>query len=289
MGFLDKVKDFFKEEEEYIEPVKKEVMHVEIKAPAKPEVKEEVEVKTEQLVEPKPLFFDDKDFINEDQKLFAQQPVPKPQPVVRPEPKPVPTRNNYNKTNNRPVRNEIYGNAKKMNERKQFKVSPIISPVYGILDQNYKAENIIKKTDKDINSIIFSSSKSVVKEETKKRSQSTLEDEINLNLIKPEVVEIEKKVSQKVKDDLLEDMVIKEDDLIINDYSDYREEELVDANDDIFDEMNEEEDVINIDNIEEEEVTIGNSKDEVEEIEEDMDDAELFDLIDSMYEKRDEK
>ncbi len=293
MGFLDKVKDFFKEEEEYIEPVKKEVMHVEIKAPAKPEVKEEVIVQKEVAVEQKPLFFDDKDFINDEQKVFAPKPKPAAvKPVVRPEPTTKTSRALYQQADKKPVRNEVYGNAKKANDRKQFKVSPIISPVYGVLDQNYKAENIIKKTEPDINSIIFSTNKGNTNDEVKTRSRNTLEDEINSNLTSIDnLVEdkkiVEKKPEVELQNDILDDMVIKEDDLIINDFSDYTEDELVEANDDIFDEMTDEENTINIDNSTEEDVSIGSNDDK--EMDDDMDDAELFDLIDSMYEKRDEK
>ena len=37
-------------------------------------------------------------------------------------------------------------------EKKQFKPTPIISPVYGVLDQNYKKEDLIVK-DENLSSI----------------------------------------------------------------------------------------------------------------------------------------
>ena len=65
MGFVDKLKNLFTEEEEEMEetPVKKEVIHVDIPAPVKPKEEEkEVPVEKEEEKFKFPVYFDDKDF-----------------------------------------------------------------------------------------------------------------------------------------------------------------------------------------------------------------------------------
>jgi len=82
MGLMDKIKNMFTEEEEIEEPIKKEVIQVEIPSPLnkteeketmqpKPIIVEEekIEVKEEKIIKPKqeekfifPVYFDDADF-----------------------------------------------------------------------------------------------------------------------------------------------------------------------------------------------------------------------------------
>lgn len=45
-----------------------------------------------------------------------------------------------------------YGGIAKQKERKEFRPSPIISPIYGILDQNYKKDDIVPKKEVRITS-----------------------------------------------------------------------------------------------------------------------------------------
>ena len=139
MGFLDKVKNMFIEEIEEEEPVKhetsKKVESVEKTVlPVMPEIEEEpvehviTEKREEKFVFP--VYFDDKDFEELERK---EEPKPKPKPVETP-----------------PIR-EAYGMKKEEKvEKKNFKPTPIISPVYGILDKNYRKEEI--KTRKIVSS-----------------------------------------------------------------------------------------------------------------------------------------
>ena len=114
MGLFDKVKNLFTEEDE---PVKSEVIQVEIPAPAKEEKKEEPKIVKE---EPKaPIFFDDEYFKELEQpKKEVKSSYLKEQPKIIKE------------------------------EKRVFKPTPIISPVYGVLDKNYNKEDIKPKKEK---------------------------------------------------------------------------------------------------------------------------------------------
>lgn len=266
MGFLEKMKNLFTEEEEIIEPVKKEVMQVEIKAPAlkKEPLLERVEQHREEPVMPKeeikpsPVFFDDKDFAT------LEQPKPKPKPkrkevVVERE----------------PVR-PIYNMKQDRREKHNFQPSPIISPVYGILDKNYKKEDIVNKTD-DFVPTYYKTAKEMTVDEVRKKAFGTLEDDIDLNLEVDTLSMMPEEPAHAFEEESLEN--------------------------DIFEEMNVATlDDTTIDNGEED-ITLGNTSDEdindiniVEEslgkdVDSDdaLDESDLFNLIDSMYEKRDEK
>ena len=147
MGLLDKVKNLFTEEVEVEveetkpkvkhkkekkkkeEPIQKEVIKVEIPAPEETETttrQTRSELNTyEEMTREEPReddykfpFFDDDDF-----------------DVVKPEEKPKEEKKDYYK--------EVYNPPKE--EKKVFKPSPIISPVYGFLDKDYQKEEIVSK------------------------------------------------------------------------------------------------------------------------------------------------
>jgi hypothetical protein len=121
MGLMNKLRDMFTEEVEDVEeePIKKEVIQVEIPAPQqKEEVFEEPPKKEEKVQQP--IFFDDNDFAN-----------------LEP-PKKVEKSSGYTK------KHSLYDKPKKVEEKQEkkvFKPTPIISPVYGI-----------EKTEDSINS-----------------------------------------------------------------------------------------------------------------------------------------
>ena len=139
MGLIDKFKNLFTEEVEVEEPekekkegVQKEVIQVEIPSPkkARSDRYEEISVeekKEEIIEEPKKSeykfpFFDDNDFDTID---------------VKPEPKP--------EKKSRTGKKEIYNPPKE--EKRVFRPSPIISPVYGILDKGYQKEEYNSKSE----------------------------------------------------------------------------------------------------------------------------------------------
>ena len=144
MGLFDKVKNLFTEEDE---PVKSEVIQVEIPAPVKEEKKEEPKIVKE---EPKaPIFFDDEYFKELEQpKKEVKSSYLKEQPKIIKE------------------------------EKRVFKPTPIISPVYGVLDKNYNKEDIKPKKEKTS----YYTNTSITIDEVRKKAYGTLEDELENTL-----------------------------------------------------------------------------------------------------------
>lgn len=132
MGFLEKVKNMFTEEVEdddvKVEQIKKEVTHVAIESP---NVKEEKDKYQEAIIseikESKPIFFDDKDFSDEDYE-----------PRFKIEKEEIKEKDLYGSK----IKSE-----KPVEDKKIFKPTPIISPVYGVLDKNYHKEDIVSRND----------------------------------------------------------------------------------------------------------------------------------------------
>ena len=140
MGLFDKLKNIFIEEElvddtgaekEVAIPPKKEEIEIkEMKndAPVVKEVKEEVnEASDRSLVDTKenfkfPIIFEEDDFKEEKRRTKSinvlERENTKYEPEIRREAKP---------------------------QKKVFKPSPVISPVYGVLDKNYSKEDITSK------------------------------------------------------------------------------------------------------------------------------------------------
>ena len=194
MGFLDKVKNLFTDEIEE-EPVKSEVIQVEIPAPAKEtneeakeEVSDNVSISNEEKVST-PIFFDD----------------------------------DYFKELDQPKANIYKDQIKNKDEKKHFKPTPIISPVYGVLDKNYSKEDITTKAKP-----VEKQSTSITLDDVRRKAYGTLEDDLETTMVNSNSILF----NNETKDD------------------------------DLFDEL------IDID-----------------EPKETKDDNELFDLIDSMYDK----
>ena len=167
-------------------------------------------------------------------------------------------------------------------EKKKFKPSPIISPVYGILNEDYKPEDIKSKTDNVVNTGLDFNSvrKKAFGEETLGEPEATYYEES----VTVKVKENEEEKQQKVKtiDELLEDtadVTINVDDK--NDVEDKKNIEV--TNDEVEDYERIDEDL--------EEVTTKNdvNKTEMEKVDDDDTlENDLFDLIDSMYDNREE-
>ena len=161
MGIMDKFKNLFTEEvEEEVKPIKKEVRHVEIPSP-KREVKREepaVENVSDSTVirkEEKPafqLYFDDKDF--DDLEKPKKEEI-KPKEVSKP---------------------EAYQGAKSQRTEHKFEASPIISPVYGVLDKNYKKEEI--PTRKEQPTDYTRKPRAVTVDDIRNKAFGTLEDDL---------------------------------------------------------------------------------------------------------------
>ena len=133
MRFFEKVRNMFTEEVEEddvkVEQIKKEVTKLAIESPVynneKEELKDSFEFNSEQKVSA-PIFFDDNDF-----RDLNLTPKPKEEKVETIKEK------------------EIYGSKiqEPIVEKKNFKPTPIISPVYGVLDKNYTKEDIVSRDE----------------------------------------------------------------------------------------------------------------------------------------------
>ena len=296
MGLLDKVKGIlFDEEEIEIPEIKKET-------------KRERQIETEEENPIREIKIPKEDFSDREYKSESTFTFPidfedeEPEPI-KVEEKPKPRYEEYKQ----PIRNEKRDYSdflSKKNEKKQFKPTPIISPVYCVLDQNYKKEDVIVKKD------ILRSPKELTLEEVRKRAFGSLEDELEQNLttdtkeikIKEELkIKKETKIETKVEEpvdkmktigELIEEdnsrLDIPEIDGIFDDEIEYTN----DSATDIEEPKNSIEDLLshNEENSEEE-LIIAEQEDVIEENDEnDIDDeeADLFSLIDSMYEEKGE-
>lgn len=172
MKVFDKIRDLFTEEVEVEgveEPVKKEVIQVEIPAPEAPkeevEEVESVEEVNQPAVKPQeekysyPVFFDEKDFDD----------IEKHEKVEVEEPKKEVYKDNYK---------ELYTYKKEVKEdKKKFAPSPVISPVYGVLDKNYKKDDIVDKARKAPHK-----DNSITIDDVRNKAYGTLEDELESTL-----------------------------------------------------------------------------------------------------------
>lgn len=196
MGFLDKVKNMFTEEVEdddvKVEKIKNEVTHVAIESP---NVKirnfdddiEPFEEKPEEKIN-KPVFFDDNDF--RDLNLIPKEEEKKEKKVEK----------------------EIYRSKvtieKEPEEKKAFKPTPIISPVYGVLDKNYHKEDIVSRTDtksaeRELDSI----------DTIRNKAYGTLEDELENTLFGNNSILFKQNESEGVE---LDNITEVDDDILSN-------------------------------------------------------------------------
>lgn len=267
MGLFDKIKNLFTEEVEEEIPVKKEMIKVEIAPPKIEEnlVKRDIPESKPEPVEEKPSFpvFDDSDF---DDLLSPKEEKP----------------------------NIIYGAKKeaKKEEKKPFKPSPIISPVYGILDKNYTKEDITTKTP-----VIAQESRSIEKlsiDDIRKKAYGTLEEELETELFsKNSILFKEYAEDEERLDDLF--LELEENNLENNDNTNDAEAISEEENT-----LTLEEEIIKInyyDGLMEDRVMETRSErnkhntelEEIFEEDEPLNEGDLFNLIDSMYEKGEEE
>lgn len=309
MGFIDKLKNMFTEEveEEEVKPVKRE-MKVEIASPRAERVERYVEEESKNEVsvsesdalkrEEKfvfPVYFDDKDF---DELSKPSQPAPPKEPVKQPVVTPkreVKKDNAY--SGNRP--------QVQVEERKKFRPSPIISPVYGVLDKNYSKDDIMTKNS---SKMIYHNKKEVTVDDVRNKAFGTLEDDLETTLFgkasflfndekseiddKSEIV-VEKEPVEEL--DVFDEMEIHSKEPVLDevDHLIAKETRYDDSLDMDLDNMiNEELNKLVIDeNLSEAENTrIKRYESDHNKGERDsLTDSDLFQLIDTMYEKGDDK
>lgn len=215
MGFLDKVKNLFTEEvdepiikkdefrkQEQKKEIKKQERKVEI-APARRETTVLLEEEYEEKIFPIkqeeknfPVYFSDED--------FADLEKPKEEIKERKEFKKL-----YNGT-----KEEI-----KKEDKKTFKPSPIISPVYGILDKNYKKDDI---TTKELTVNSYRSDKITV-DDIRNKAYGVLEDDLESNLLDSTII-VENNIEEENGLNIFEELETREEkrnkkDLLSEDYN----------------------------------------------------------------------
>ena len=288
MGLLDKVKGILFDEEEIEIP--------EIKKESKKEVvvpKEEEKNPIKELKVPKDDF-SDREYKSESTFTFPidfeDEEVVK---VVKEVPKV--KQHEVKEVNKRPEKRDYSDFLSRKDEKKHFKPTPIISPVYGVLDQNYKKEDVIVKKD------ILRKPNELTIEEVRKRAFGSLEDEIDANLTNTKEIKVSEEIKlkkEKVIEPIKEDVVVEEPvdkkktigelieednkkldipdiESIEEDSSEYNKDER--KNDDLDIPTNTIDDLLNRDD---DKISDNNDIDDEE--------ADLFSLIDSMYEEKGE-
>lgn len=214
-----------------------------------------------------------------------------------------------------------YGSYEKKEEKKVFKPSPIISPIYGILDKNYKKEDVVQKKEVRLTSSYSRSNVSV--DEVRDKALGSHQESK-----KTEVKETTFSVDDGEDDDLLVDLTNHDDkpevkELTMGDALEYFQDLGLEYNVDYVDANNKasqskpnpkidelkieekkkvEEKRPSISDVLKKESGVANNeekktvevekpiivKDKTDEEEEKKDDDNLFDLIDSMYEEKGE-
>ena len=292
MKFLEKVKNMFTEEvEEEIIPVKTEVRKVEVPVSVpvqkvettSPNIEATSKIETVKPEEkPKaPVFFDDKDF----DKLPTASNVEKKQE------KQPPVKASTSKPPVKPERKEAYGGKNPAytastlkEEKKTFKPTPIISPVYGVLDKNYRKDDIAPRKRVTQNN----GSKELTIDDIRNKAFGTLEDELettlfgsmpplteNLDTDQMEVMPTPSRVERNKEVELLDEVEGLEQ-MVINEKPEFEPS--------IAEEPFAEETNQNM--IEDEMDKICSEPSEELENDADLTESDLFNLIDSMYEKK---
>ncbi len=173
-----------------------------------------------------------------------------------------------------------------------FKPSPVISPVYGVLDKNYTREEIIERQE---NITRTTNPKDMNYDAVRRKAYGTLEDELESTLSKLSDPEIHEKVEKPVTKE--EEKSIED---LLNEIEGNRNMSIGDIEEKIKDKMEEEEEEsISDDEFLKEFMARTSKKEEEETIkeekattkEEDVDadktlEHDLFNLIDSMYEDK---
>ena len=230
MGLLDKIKDLFMEEETDEEELELEEENKSVYEEPKdvlPKVmrdtikKEEETLKFEDL---KPLKENKvlKEEVKKTEEVIPQRRFSFP---VDFEEEVTPSRvsSNYNNSNNKSKNvlnvekevpkkvSELYPKKEVVQEKPKFRPTPVISPVYGILDKNYKKEEVIEKAEED--TPMKRPSKKVDFETVRKKAFGNLTDDIKDNLMceNCELYKEVKRISSISNDDLLYDMLVDDD------------------------------------------------------------------------------
>lgn len=195
---------------------------------------------------------------------------------------------NYNK----------YEVKEESSNKKAFKVSPMISPVYGIMDKNYVKEDFLPKFKEDPKK----PTSNLNVDSVRNKAFGTLEDAIESSICLPEdesyddepkpgrtidellmeTIEEEQPIEEAIVESQKNDFLI--EDAIENDNFEYELEEIAEDADDPKEKKLEQTSALEI--LDEIEKQLDSIKENKNRLEEDTLENDLFELIDSMYEER---
>ncbi len=315
MGLLDKLKNVFFEEE-YVEveeknepkekvTVAKKIETPEIRKKEEPvaeEIKLKIEDEVNEVSPPKeekdfkfPMSFDDKDFEVE-KTIEMEGPVKEKEEVVVEEVKEEPhvvevretRRYNYEEQNNRePISKEVvissentyhkpYEGVKDKEEKQAFKPSPIISPIYGILNKNYTKDEIVTKREVRLSQ---ATTKKADLDLVREKAYGDLAGDISAS-----IEEDSNSNSKEEKEDLLYDLNEDESPTVkvvtVGDAEEYFNDLGLEYNVDYK---------VEKENNKEDNKVVPKEENKMNIEESNGDDKNLFDLIDSMYEDKEKE
>lgn len=320
MGFLEKVKNMFIEEVEEDEPIKKEVIQVKIPKPVvddedEDEEKEEkikitkydededeedeknvISVVPEKKVSV-PTYFDDDDFseLKKDEEIEEKKEEPRKEEIKKHEY----GQKKYEQPNIVKPNITGYNGKKEEPTKKVFQPTPIISPVYGVLDKNYKKEEITSK--KKTSATVYSEINTVSVDDIRKKAFGTLEDDLEKTLIDKDAImftgpsnkmkqkevkkeEVKEEIEEEVKEELPEKEEVEDIKEAIDIFSVLDDDDDMNELDKLLNSYNFDDDSINV----EDELNKDYDKYEKElNLEDNLENSDLFNLIDEMYEKKD--
>ncbi len=256
--------------------------------PGEPEILQVIDEKEDFIVEKKEpeVVVSPPKRVPEETDLYTASPAPKENKLY-----------GLDQSYNVPV--HVYGTYEKKEEKSYFKPSPIISPIYGILDKNYKKEDVKEKKDvrissynrsnvsvDDIRNKAYGDKKNNQVEAVSEKEdiKFEVEDEEDENLLvdlsdrsKPEVKEITMGDAMEYFQDLGLEYNVDYVDASKEKNSPKKLKEEEDENPVVQDI----EDVVESNNVED--TPVLDVQDEKADV--DTDDDNLFDLIDSMYQE----
>lgn len=269
MGLFNKLKNVLFEEEEIEVPVeepKKEVVKEVVKEePIKKSVSLEEDIPSlnaEEFHSEKSFdfpVFDEEEFteVKKEQKM-AKDTIPNRSMGInlfdyeRPKTK----KDNDVKIKAPEIKGRAYEAKNTTLSKHKFQPSPVISPVYGVLDKNYKKEDIILAKDEK---------KAVDVDDVRKKAFGTLEEDIEKKMNPPKRSTVPK---EKTIDELLEASSYEEINL--------QDDEKLDV-------------PMNLEQLDQREKKQPKPVEDKKDIENDTFENDLFDLIDSMYENKEDE
>lgn len=259
MGIFDRVKNMFTEEVE--EPkVKEQEKSVEKskvtirdyddfeKETDEDEQKVEEPVTPKKEERPRPIFFDDQDFAT------LEKPKIKEEKVTT-------------------IEEKYYTKKVETTEKKVFKLSPVISPVYGVLDKNYHKEDITPK--RSTPKVTYYDKESISIDEVRKKAYGTLEDELETSLTDDTLPKNDDVIGSRVQRKYHENTTL--EDLMNPDYK---------VEDDTSNEKAQTLEPIALEDfLGKEPINDNKEEDYKDPLDDTLTESDLFHLIDSMYDK----